>query len=108
MNEYANPNSDMSDDDRVAYVVKHNPDMTADQAADYVSALFGRYEKKQELRSREMSNRMAEKFLDRQGWPRPFGWRTVFVYPDSNSLRWRYWLILAAVVGYFLWSSANG
>jgi len=36
--------------------------------------------------------------LDRRGFPRPPGWRTVFFYPDGNIPRIKY-LVLAALIG---------
>lgn len=47
----------------------------------------GRAEAKQQLRNRGCNNALAEAYLDRQGYPRPPGWHSVFFYPDSNRPR---------------------
>ena len=87
----------------MAYVQEHDPQMSDTEALLYLDAMFERTDKKRELLARGMSNQMAERFLDRQGWPRPFGWHTVFFYPDSNRLRTRYAILLAVIVGVLAW-----
>ena len=43
--------------------------------------------KKHLMAERGMSNTLAEVFLERQGFPRPPGWHSVFFYPGSNRPR---------------------
>jgi len=54
--------------------------------------------KKRLISERNLSNSMAEKFLDLQGWPRPEGWHSVFFYPDSIKPRGLFIVILSLVI----------
>jgi hypothetical protein len=89
--------------ERIAYIMAHNTEMSAADAERYLDSMIARTERKKELLERRMSNRMAEHFLDRQGWVRPFGWRTVFYYPDSDMLRMRYIFLLVLAFGAVAW-----
>jgi hypothetical protein len=65
------------------------------------------YEERETLKQsltndRGMSNALAEMFLDRQDWPRPPGWHSVFFYPDSNQPRWQY-VAIAACLAIGVW-----
>jgi hypothetical protein len=51
--------------------------------------------KRQLIESRQLSNRMAEKFLDAKGYLRPPGWNSVFFYPGGSVPRLRW---IAAIV----------
>jgi hypothetical protein len=93
----------MGEEERVAYIRRHNREMSEADASEYLYSLFGRHEQKQQFLARGFSNRMAEKALDRQGWNRPFGWRTVFIYPDSNRVRTRYLFLAVAVIALVVW-----
>ena len=55
-------------------------------------------QKKMLLETRGMSNVMAEKFLDFEGWPRPPGWHSVFFYPESNTPRGRIWFWIIVII----------
>ena len=57
-----------------------------------------RAEAKQQLRDRGCNNALAEAYLDRQGYPRPPGWHSVFFYPDSNRPRNSTLLWLAVMI----------
>lgn len=48
----------------------------------------------------KFSNYYAEKYLDKKGYPRPPGWRSVFFYPGGTLPRLRYiaLVIVAAIV----------
>ena len=108
MIDYADMDSEISYEDRVSYIRKHNPDMTEDDAQSYLSLMIHRREKKQELLNRGFSNRLAEHWLDRAQMPRPWGWHSVFYYPDSNRPRTRYVVIVAVVLAYFIWRGLHG
>lgn len=61
-----------------------------------------RSQTKHGLRDRGYSNAMAEAHLDRQGYPRPPGWHSVFFYPDSNRPRntTLFWLAVMIALGW--------
>ena len=50
------------------------------------------------IEERGFSNSQAEKFLDRQGFPRPPGWHSVLFYPGGTSLRPGVVILLVAIV----------
>ena len=56
------------------------------------------YRKKTLMIERGMSNLMAEKFLEIEGWPRPPGWHSVFFYPESNTPRGRIWFWIIVII----------
>ena len=57
-------------------------------------------EKRALLQQRHFSNALAERFLDRKGFPRRPGWHSVFFYPGSFRPRNMavFWLIVIAVI----------
>ncbi|RIK92897.1 MAG: hypothetical protein DCC73_11510 [Proteobacteria bacterium] len=71
------------------------PGMTEEKINAAMRAYDERRAQKTALLQRGFSNRRAEKWLDKTGFPRPPGWQSVFFYPDSLMPRWRY-LLLAA------------
>ena len=77
------------------------PGATPESVEDLLIAYEDRASAKENLiENRRMSNAMAEAFLDRQEYPRPPGWHSVFFYPDSNRLRngWVFILLIALAV----------
>ena len=62
-----------------------------------------REQEKQALLERGMSNALAEAHLERQGYPRPPGWHSVFFYPDSNRPRNTivFWFVVIVAVLWF-------
>ena len=57
------------------------------------------------MAERGMSNTLAEVVLERQGYPRPPGWHSVFFYPGSNRPRNNvlfFFAIIAALAYVFL------
>ena len=82
------------------------PGVTPESVEDLLAAYEERALAKENLmENRGMSNAMAEAFLDRQGYPRPPGWHSVFCYPDSNRPRngWVFiFLIALAVIMIFI------
>ncbi len=77
------------------------PGATPESVEDLLIAYEDRASAKEHLmKNRGMWNAMAEAFLDRQGYPRPPGWHSVFFYPDSNRLRngWVFILLIALAV----------
>jgi hypothetical protein len=105
VNSAANFSNTLSDEERFALIKKGDPRFTDEQAHDYLEALRSRFEQKQAFIERGFSNKLAEHALDRQGWPRPWGWHTVFFYPDSNLMRTQYLVILVATVGFLVWQA---
>ena len=104
--DFADLESDISYEDRLSFVKRHNPQMSDEQVEAYLVVLIHRKEKKQELLNRGFSNRLAEHSLDRMQIPRPWGWHTVFFYPDSNTPRTRYIVIAVAALLYFFWRNS--
>jgi hypothetical protein len=91
--------------------IGRTPEARAVVEAAVVEALVERqtlqYEERETLKQsltndRGMSNALAETFLDRQGWPRPPEWHSVFFYPDSNQPRWQY-VAIAACLAIGVW-----
>ncbi|MCH8201935.1 MAG: hypothetical protein IH996_02390 [Proteobacteria bacterium] len=58
------------------------------------------------ISERGFSNAQAERFLDRQGYPRPPGWHSVFFYPSSATPRPDIVILLGAIV-VGIWILAN-
>jgi hypothetical protein len=72
------------------------------QTPESVEDMLNRYEEREEAKEqlvsgRGMSNAMAETFLDRQGYPRPPGWKSVFFFPGSGRPRSK-WLFVFLVL----------
>ena len=105
MNEAANFGNQLSDEQRHSMIKQSDPRLTDELAVEYLEVLRERYRQKEEFLQRGYSNQMAERALDKQGWSRPWGWHTVFFYPDSNRMRTRYFVIFAAIIGVVLWRS---
>ena len=82
------------------------PGVTPESVEDLLIAYEERASVKEHLmKNRGMRNAMAEAFLDRQGYPRPPGWHSVFFYPGSNRPRngWVFILLIAwAVIVVFI------
>ena len=54
------------------------------------------------MKERGFSNKMAEKYLDIQGYPRPPGWNSVLLYPGSMSPRPGTYLVVGVIIiGFF-------
>lgn len=76
---------------------------------ELVSDQLVMYEERQEFKShltndKGMSNALAEHYLDRKGYPRPPGWRSVFFYPDGmrpRNLVVMFGLIIFVIFTYF-------
>ena len=109
MSDFADFSNSLTDEQRLLLIKQGDPRMNDAQAIEYLSVMEERFDKKQDLLERGFSNALAEKFLDRQGWPRPFGWSSVFCYPGSNRLRNRYLVVIAVaglIIGWTLMSNA--
>lgn len=74
---------------------------------ELLSLYVNRSQTKLELQARGFSNALAEAQLDRQGYPRPPGWHSVFFYPDSNRPRNSVIVWLLAGVG-VAWAVITG
>jgi len=103
VNRFANFGNDLSEELRLEMIMKSDPRFSEGQAIEYLDTLRQRYEQKQAFLVRGFSNQLAERSLDKQGWPRPSGWHTVFFYPDSNRLRTRYVAVLLVVSVVIIW-----
>lgn len=55
------------------------------------------------IEQRKFSNSWAERILDRQGWPRPPGWRCALRYPDSSTLRPGTLITILTAIGGLVW-----
>jgi len=104
---FADFSNALSDEQRFAIIKRGNPQMTDEQVGQYLYALEERYDRKKHLIERGYSNALAEKALDKQGWPRPFGWHSVFFYPDSNRPRTRYAVLAILVIAFAVWKLTN-
>jgi hypothetical protein len=62
-----------------------------------------RADKKDELLASGFSNRLAENWLDRSGYPRPPGWHSVFFYAGSNTPGLHYVVWGIGIAGLFIW-----
>ena len=73
---------------------------------DTIEQLMQRYEEREytkiELVASGYSNRLAETYLDRKGFPRPPGWHSAFFYPGSDRPR-NIILFWAAIAAFVLW-----
>jgi hypothetical protein len=81
------------------------PGTTPSSVEQELDAYDAREQRKQALIDRGSSNALAEVSLDKLGYSRPPGWRSVFFYPGSNRLRNRVtWLalVIASVVWFVL------
>jgi hypothetical protein len=74
------------------------PGTTEEQADARLDAYELRVEKKREFLDHGMWNAMTEFQLDRLGYPRPPGWKSVFFYPDSFRPRNWYVMLAAAII----------
>jgi hypothetical protein len=106
VSSFADFSNSLTDDERLQMILAGDPRMSAQRAEKYLETLRERFGRKQEFRARGFSNQLAEKALDKEGWPRPFGWRTVFFYPDSTTPRTRYLVVFIAVVAFVFWKFA--
>jgi hypothetical protein len=82
------------------------PDVTYETTDEKINVYQQRSEEKKVLtEERGFSNIMAESFLDKLGYPRPPGWRSVFFYPDSKRPRPAVviWLVVALGVAWFIY-----
>jgi hypothetical protein len=100
---FANFSDGLTDQQRLAEIKLGDPRINDIEARQYLEVLRDRYERKQELLEQGMSNQLAERFLDHQGWARPFGWHTVFFYPGSNRIRTRYVVFFTVATALFFW-----
>ena len=107
MSEAANFGNQLSDEQRFSMIKKSDPRLTDELAFQYLEILRERYRQKDEFLRRGYSNQLAERALDKQGWSRPWGWHTVFFYPDSNRMRTRYIVFFAIVIGIVIWRSGT-
>jgi len=80
------------------------PGATKQSVAARMTAYELRVMRKQEYLAAGYDNAAAEVLLDRGGYPRLPGWHSVFFYPESNRLRNRYVVTLAAIVLLALWT----
>ncbi len=80
------------------------PGITEENVEEKLAAYEERKAQKTFLLSRGLSNSQAEQWLDKTGHPRPPGWSSVFIYPDSSTPRLRYPLIAAAVAAAAVWA----
>jgi len=83
-----------------------HPDVTGENSDEKINVYQQRSEEKRVMtEERGFSNIMAESFLDKLGYPRPPGWRSVFFYPDSNRPRPAVviWLVVALGVAWFIY-----
>lgn len=92
--------------DRLRQRLMQYPGATEGSVADELEIYEERAEVKNHLMAeRGMSNTLAEVFLERQGYPRPPGWHSVFFYPGSNRPRNKvlfFFAVVAALAYVFL------
>ena len=105
MRDFADFSNDFSDEERIRLACADDPRLDQVTAEKYLNVLEQRFDQKSGLINRGISNSMAEKFLDRQGWPRPPGWNSVFCYPGSNRMRTRYIVIVVVTVAIVVWKA---
>ena len=95
-----------SERDRLRQRLMQYRGATEESVADELEMHEERAEVKKHLMAeRGMSNTLAEVFLERQGYPRPPGWHSVFFYPSSNRPRNKvlfFFAIIAALAYVFL------
>jgi len=89
---------DTQQEEKLRKHLSQYPGATPGEVDQYMEALRVRAEVKADMIKGSYSNVLAEMMLDRRGFPRPPGWRTVFFYPDGNIPRIKY-LVLAALIG---------
>jgi hypothetical protein len=95
----------MTEEERLKVIRARNPQMSDAEAEEYRFAMWTRHDQKKQLTDyRGMSNQMAERFLDKAGYPRPFGWSSVFYYPGSRKFRTRYKVLLVVAVAAIVWN----
>ena len=94
------PSDDLTDEeaDVLRMRLLQYPDVDESNVDREVAVYALRKEAKAELLRRDFGNALAEASLDRQGWPRPPGWHSVFFYPGSNRPRNGYLFWLAASI----------
>jgi len=64
------------------------PGATNESVEQELDAYEAREDEKKALTEiRKFTNALAERYLDRKGYPRPPGWHSVFFYPGSNRPR---------------------
>ncbi|MBD3618822.1 MAG: hypothetical protein LPK58_07950 [Gammaproteobacteria bacterium] len=81
------------------------PDVTEETVDEQIYAYEQReVVKKALIEDRGFSNALAEAWLDRSGYPRPPGWKSVFFYPGSIRLRNKLisFLVMACCVALWL------
>ena len=59
--------------------------------------------KREILQGGHVWNALAEGILEKRGWPRPPGWHSVFLYPDSYRPR-NWYVALAIIILAALWA----
>jgi hypothetical protein len=79
------------------------PGIDAGNVEEHIWRYEERASQKVELLHRGFSNRLAEKWLDGSGYPRPPGWHSVFFYPGSAIPRIRYVVFSIALVALLIW-----
>ena len=103
MRAFADFSNNLTDEQRITEIKAGDPRINDVDAADYMEALRRRFEEKDQLLQQGMSNQLAERYLDRKGRPRPYGWHTVFFYPGSNRMRTRYIALFAFIALLVAW-----
>jgi len=94
---------DRSERQRLRLLLLAYPGISESNVEMHLAAYDEREQQKTELLARGLSNRLAEKWLDKSGYPRPPGWSSVFLYPDSSTPRLRYLLLLVVIAGFAVW-----
>ena len=88
-----------SEKEKLRQRLRQYPDTTDESVELEIAAYEDREAAKQELINRGFSNALAEAHLERQGYPRPPGWHSVFFYPGSSRPRNPVLVWLVVIVG---------
>ena len=79
------------------------PGVDGSNVEQHLWAYEEREEEKEQLLARGMSNALAETTLDRQGYPRPPGWSSVFFYPGGMVPRPGTVIVIVALAAALWW-----
>ena len=82
--------------DKLRALLLQYPGATDESVELEIAGYEDREVAKQALFERGFTNALAEAHLERQGYPRPPGWHSVFFYPGSNRPRNTviFWLVV--------------
>jgi hypothetical protein len=81
------------------------PNATPEIVEAQIASLSRRLEEKEFLLQHGYSNAQAESLLDKKGYVRMPGWKTVFFYPGSSRLRTKYIFFTALILLFVVYVS---